>query len=134
MPARFHEGPFDDQHAAPIGAAAGAAGDPFVDTPPMAPAADAPPADTAGPETAADTAAAGTTTIAVVQPSVPFYRKPGWWKSRNVIICQLVTACLGIALLFIILFPVVRAIAQHVVNASVLNIDESAITNPGNDS
>lgn len=65
---------------------------------------------------------------------VPFYKKKGWWKTRNALIIQGIASALGIALLFIVLFPVVRAIAQHVVNVSVLNIDTVAITSPANTS
>lgn len=80
----------------------------------------------------ADATAAGTG--AAPAAFVPFYRKPGWWKSRNALISQGVIAALGIALLFILLFPVVKAIAQHVVNVSVLNIDTAQIVNPTNTS
>ena len=65
---------------------------------------------------------------------VPFYKKKGWWKTRRWLITWAILAALGIALLFIILFPVIRAIAQLVVNRSVLNVDTAAITNPGNTS
>lgn len=113
---RFLEGPFGDEHA--VDPTAGDDAQPAGD------------AATAG-------IVAGTAASRLQRPnppSVPFYRRPGWWKSRNVLICQGVTAALGIALLFIILFPVVKAIAQHVVNVSVLNVDQAAITNPENTS
>lgn len=46
----------------------------------------------------------------------------------------LVLGALGLALLFIILYPVVKAIAQLVVNRSVLNVDQAMISNPQNGS
>jgi hypothetical protein len=58
----------------------------------------------------------------------PFYLRP-WF-----IVTGLVVGALGLALLFIILYPVVRAVAQLVVNRSVLNIDVAKITNPTNNS
>ncbi|KZT27986.1 hypothetical protein NEOLEDRAFT_1129882 [Neolentinus lepideus HHB14362 ss-1] len=60
--------------------------------------------------------------------------KPPLWKRRWFIITNIVLSLLGIALLFILLFPVVTAIAQHVVNVSVLNIDKASIQNPQNTS
>ena len=65
---------------------------------------------------------------------VPFYKKKGWWKTRNALIAQAVLGALGIALLFIVLFPVIKAIAQLVVDRSVLNVDTAAISSPSNDS
>lgn len=59
---------------------------------------------------------------------VPFYRR------RKFIISQLIIIPLGIALLFILLFPVVKAIAQMLVNKSTLDIQSAIITNPQNDS
>jgi hypothetical protein len=56
------------------------------------------------------------------------------WKRRWFIITSIIGACVGIALLFIVLFPVVRAISQGIVNVSVLNIDKAAIINPQNGS
>lgn len=67
-----------------------------------------------------------------VLPFYRFYKRKNWYKSRNFLLCQVVTAALGIALLFVVLFPVVRAIAQHVVNVSVLNVLEAAIDAPTN--
>jgi hypothetical protein len=58
----------------------------------------------------------------------PFYRK------RSFLICQAVGALVGIGLLFVLLYPVVRAISQHVVDASTLNIDRVAIAQPSNTS
>ena len=106
-PTRFQEGPFGDEHAV----------------------------NTQEGEGAAPAAAAGAGAAAATAPAkVPFYRQPGWYKRPKFLICQGVTAALGIALLFILLFPVVKAIAQHVVNVSVLNIDTAQIINPTNTS
>ena len=60
--------------------------------------------------------------------------KPPLYKRRWFIITSIVGACLGIAILFILLYTVVHAIAQHIVNVSVLNVDRAAITNPTNTS
>ena len=59
---------------------------------------------------------------------MPFYRKPSF------LICQGLTLVIGIILLFLLLFPVVGAIAQHVVNVSRLNVDRVAIAGPSNTS
>ncbi|TFK54041.1 hypothetical protein OE88DRAFT_1732763 [Heliocybe sulcata] len=67
------------------------------------------------------------------QPA-PTKPKPPLWKRRWFIITNIVLSLLGIALLFILLFPVVTAIAQHVVNVAVLNIDKASIQNPQNTS
>ncbi|KAI0072486.1 hypothetical protein K474DRAFT_1678619 [Panus rudis PR-1116 ss-1] len=77
---------------------------------------------------------AGTAAAAVSVPFYRFYRKPGWYKSRKFLICQGITAAIGIAMIFVLLWPVVKAIAQHVVNVSVLNIDTAQITEPTNSS
>ncbi|KAG2131418.1 uncharacterized protein EDB93DRAFT_1255529 [Suillus bovinus] len=55
-------------------------------------------------------------------------------KRRWFIITSIVGACLGIALLFIVLFPVLRAIVQDVINQSTLNIQQAAILSPSNTS
>ncbi|CDO73852.1 hypothetical protein BN946_scf185016.g9 [Trametes cinnabarina] len=60
--------------------------------------------------------------------------KPPLYKRRWFIITGVVGACLGIAILFILLYPVIHAIAQHIVNVSVLNVDRAAIMNPTNNS
>ncbi|KAI0268735.1 hypothetical protein BC834DRAFT_651204 [Gloeopeniophorella convolvens] len=60
--------------------------------------------------------------------TTPFYRK------RSFLISQGVAAIVGIGLLFVLLYPVVTAIAQHVINVSVLNIDRVAIAQPTNTS
>ncbi|KAF9222628.1 hypothetical protein BS17DRAFT_802839 [Gyrodon lividus] len=67
---------------------------------------------------------------AVASPAI----EPSLYKRRWFIITSVVGACLGIALLFIILFPVVKAIVQDVVNKSQLSITTAAITNPTNTS
>ena len=56
------------------------------------------------------------------------------WKRRWFIITQIVVALLGIAILFILLYPVIHAIAQHIINVSVLNVDGAQIINPTNTS
>jgi len=56
------------------------------------------------------------------------YRKPSF------LICQAVTLVIGIGLLFLLLYPVVNAIAQHIVNVSKLNVDRVAIAGPANTS
>ncbi|KAF8629168.1 hypothetical protein AX17_005753 [Amanita inopinata Kibby_2008] len=61
-------------------------------------------------------------------PHVPFY------KRRWFIIAQIILAPIGIAMIFILLFPVVRAIVQLIVNRSQLDIQTATISNPTNDS
>ncbi|KAI0710861.1 hypothetical protein C8Q76DRAFT_623714 [Earliella scabrosa] len=63
----------------------------------------------------------------------PTQRAP-FYKSKWFIITSIVGALLGIAILFILLFPVVHAIAQHLINISVLNIDQAQIVDPTNNS
>ncbi|KAJ7594702.1 hypothetical protein C8J56DRAFT_446479 [Mycena floridula] len=72
------------------------------------------------PETAAATPAAA--------QRVPF------WKTRKFIISQIIIIPLGIVLLFVLLFPVVTAIAQLVINRSQLNILTAEISSPQNGS
>ncbi|KAJ7782963.1 hypothetical protein B0H16DRAFT_1494883 [Mycena metata] len=74
------------------------------------------------------TAGAGGQAAAQQPQQQPFYKK------RWFIISQLIIIPLGIALLFILLFPVVRAIVQLVVNRSTLDIQVAAITAPTNNS
>ncbi|THV03542.1 hypothetical protein K435DRAFT_962414 [Dendrothele bispora CBS 962.96] len=62
------------------------------------------------------------------QTDVPFYKK------RWFIISQIIIIPVGIALLFILLFPVVTAIAQLVIKRSQLGVDVATITSPQNDS
>ena len=66
--------------------------------------------------------------VVTAPPRVPLY------KRRWFIITGIVGSCLGIALLFIILFPVVKAIIQYVVDQAVLNIDVATIAQPQNTS
>lgn len=84
-------------------------------------------------------AGAATTTGAAAQevrpedvPRTAPAPKPPLYKRRWFIIANIVGSCLGIAILFILLYPVVHAIAQHIVNVSVLNVDRVAITSPTN--
>lgn len=58
----------------------------------------------------------------------PFY------KRRRFIISQVIACFVGIGLLFVLLFPVIKAIAQHIVNVSKLNIDRVMILEPTNTS
>jgi hypothetical protein len=58
----------------------------------------------------------------------PFY------KRRRFIISQVIACFVGIGLLFVLLFPVIKAIAQHIVNVSKLNIDRVIISEPTNTS
>ncbi|KAI0631497.1 hypothetical protein C8Q77DRAFT_1218963 [Trametes polyzona] len=103
--------------------------DPFAD-----------PVDPAEPSTTAPTssgvAAAPAAASAAGAPptTTPAAAKPPLYKRRWFIITNIVGACLGIAILFILLFPVVHAIAQHIVNVSVLNVDRVAIGSPTNNS
>ncbi|TBU23049.1 hypothetical protein BD311DRAFT_704566 [Dichomitus squalens] len=63
-----------------------------------------------------------------LEPKEPLYKRK-WF-----IITNIVVALLSIAILFILLYPVVHAIAQHLVNATVLHVDQAIITNPTNQS
>ncbi|KAI6169518.1 hypothetical protein EDD17DRAFT_1748665 [Pisolithus thermaeus] len=58
--------------------------------------------------------------------------KPPLCKRRWFRIAFIIGALLGVALLFIILFPVVKAIIQYVVNEAELDISTAAIINPSN--
>ncbi|KAF8586733.1 hypothetical protein K439DRAFT_1631457 [Ramaria rubella] len=82
----------------------------------------------ADPPAGTSAAAGGQAGVAAQQSHTPFYKK------RKFIIIQSIVAVLGIILLFVFLFPVVRAIVQLVVNRSVLNIDSVAILQPQNGS
>jgi hypothetical protein len=59
---------------------------------------------------------------------VPFYRR------RWFIVCQIVTAIIGIVMLFVMLYPLVHAIAQHVLDVSHMHIESSVIQAPSNES
>ena len=76
----------------------------------------------------AATSEKGPAGAAPVIQGTPFY------KQRWFIISQLVTALIAIGLLFVILYPVIHAIAQHIVGTSVINIDTVAINSPTNES
>jgi hypothetical protein len=60
--------------------------------------------------------------------------KTPWYKTRKFIIIQIVLAIFGIILLFLLLFPIVTAIAQATISKSSLNVDSVEITNPQNGS
>ena len=60
--------------------------------------------------------------------------KPPLYKRRWFIISQIILIPLGIALLFILLFPVVRAIVALVLTKANLDVQEAIITNPVNGS
>jgi hypothetical protein len=59
---------------------------------------------------------------------VPFYKK------RSFIISQIILTPIGIALIFILLFPVVLSIVQLTVNKATLDIQTATISNPTNTS
>ncbi|KAL0580357.1 hypothetical protein V5O48_000210 [Marasmius crinis-equi] len=61
-------------------------------------------------------------------PQLPIYKRK-WFRW-----CAIISIPLGIALLFIILFPVVKAIVQLTVNKSHLGVDVAQISNPQNNS
>lgn len=112
-------------HAAPI-AGTGSTGaqpgsDPFARTTPAGITLDVPAhqseADALQPEDQPADTDAVVTPVAAPKPLS---------KRRWFIITSVVGACLGIALLFIILFPVLRAIVQYVINQSILNIQRAA--------
>ncbi|KAG8213773.1 hypothetical protein J3R82DRAFT_10484 [Butyriboletus roseoflavus] len=67
------------------------------------------------------------------QPSQPAPPKPPLYRRRWFIIF-VIGNCLGIVLLFIMLFPVVKAIIQDIVNGTTLDITSAAITSPTNTS
>jgi hypothetical protein len=62
------------------------------------------------------------------QKDLPFYRR------RKFLISQAIIIPLGIILLFVLLFPVVKAIAQAAINNSSLDIQSSEIRDPSNSS
>ena len=59
---------------------------------------------------------------------VPFYKRK--WFS----IAQIITAPIGFAMIFILLWPVVRAVVQLIVNKSTLDIQVATISKPTNSS
>lgn len=60
-------------------------------------------------------------------------QKP-FYKRRWFIICQIVTAIIGVVMIFVMLWPIVHAIAQHVLDVSHMHIESSVIQSPSNDS
>ncbi|KAF5386260.1 hypothetical protein D9615_002421 [Tricholomella constricta] len=90
----------------------------------------APAAAGAGPETRIGTGAASPWDQPSAPPAdaspVPFYKK------RWFIISQIILIPLGITLLFVMLFPVVRAIVQLVVKRTQLDIQVAIISEPRN--
>ncbi|KIJ67573.1 hypothetical protein HYDPIDRAFT_180379 [Hydnomerulius pinastri MD-312] len=118
--------PLDDHNANPF---ADPVADPFVRTTPAGvPVGSAAAEGISGEQAPAQDDAAAPATAAAAAPKPPLY------KRRWFIITSIIGACLGIALLFIILFPVVKAIIQDVVNKTQLDITTAAITNPSNSS
>ena len=57
-----------------------------------------------------------------------------FYKRRWFIISQVIACFVGIGLLFVLLFPVIKAISQHIVNVSKLNVDRVMISEPTNTS
>ncbi|KAK7690332.1 hypothetical protein QCA50_006989 [Cerrena zonata] len=64
----------------------------------------------------------------------PAQPKPPFYKRKAFIISQAIIIPLGIVLLFVLLFPVVTAIAQLVLNRSQLGVDFATISAPSNNS
>jgi hypothetical protein len=62
------------------------------------------------------------------------FEKTPFYKRRWFIISQVIACFVGIGLLFVLLFPVIKAIAQHIVNVSELNVDRVVISEPTNTS
>ncbi|KAI9459106.1 hypothetical protein F5148DRAFT_1219463, partial [Russula earlei] len=58
----------------------------------------------------------------------PIYRR------RSFLISLTIISLTGIGLLFVLLYPVVKAVAQHVMNTSTLNVDRVVISGPTNTS
>lgn len=94
---------------------------------------------------------AGTEGISTPRPAAPTGAVSGWddqtapppavsptrqpfYKRRWFIISQIIIIPLGIALLFIVLFPVVRAIVELVVKRTNLSVQLAVITQPVNNS
>lgn len=68
------------------------------------------------------------------KPPPPPAEKVPFYKRRGFIICQIVTAIIGIVMLFVMLFPLVHVIAQHVLDVSQMHVDSSMIQSPNNGS
>lgn len=83
---------------------------------------------------AADIAGQGSKSDAPKAKTTPSGPKKPFYKRRGFIICQIITGIIGIAMIFILLWPVVHAIAQHVLDVSHLVIEESIIQSPSNNS
>ncbi|KAF8557967.1 hypothetical protein OG21DRAFT_1504634 [Imleria badia] len=119
-------------NAAPPAGAADQDANPFADPPNDVFVTTTPTGVPAGPTTAPPTESDQPPQADPAPPAAP--PKPPLYKRRWFIITSVIGACLGIALLFIILFPVVRAIIQDVVNKTTLDITMAAITSPTNTS
>ncbi len=61
-------------------------------------------------------------------------KKTPFYKRRWFLIFQVIACLVGIGLLFVLLFPVVKAIAQRIVDDSNLNVDRVTISEPTNTS
>jgi len=61
-------------------------------------------------------------------------KKTPFYKRRWFLISQVIACLVGIGLLFVLLFPVVKAIAQRIVDDSNLNVDRVTISEPTNTS
>ena len=70
----------------------------------------------------------------VPPPAVSLARQQPFYKRRWFIVSQIIIIPLGIALLFIVLFPVVRAIVELVVKRTNLSVQLAVITQPVNNS
>ncbi|KAG6820875.1 hypothetical protein H0H93_010219 [Arthromyces matolae] len=73
-----------------------------------------------------------TFTDAPVQTTIPTSNNIPFYKKRRFIISQLILIPLVIALIFILLFPVVRAIIQLVIKRSQLDLENAIISQPQN--
>lgn len=71
---------------------------------------------------------AGSPQLGGASKKIPFY------KRRWFLIFQTIACLVGIGLLFVLLYPVVKAIAQHIVDSSSLNVDRVVIAGPTNTS
>ena len=65
---------------------------------------------------------------ALTGPKIPLYKRR-WFITMNIVV-----ALISIVVLFVLLYPVTHAIAQRIVNAAVLNVDDVFLTNPTNNS
>lgn len=83
---------------------------------------------------AAGGAGAGAAAAAESEPPPPVKQRVPFWKKRWFFWTQLAIIIIGIVMLFVLLWPVVKAVAQAVLNKSVLNVTKATITNPTNTS